>query len=130
MPAPLPRSPQEIQAAAKQYDLTPYRENYEELRVLKLEYEIAKKKYELFRDRLKARVGDADELTIDGQVVATHAINGAFNESRFAKEQPHIFQEFLVDRVVQVFDAEAFAATHPALYTGDAYRSRSLRFKS
>lgn len=130
MPAPLPRSRQEIQAAAKQYDLGPYRENFDELKLLKLEADIAARKYELFRNRLKDRVGDADELVIDGQVVATHAISGAFNQSRFAKEQSHIFQEFLVDRVVQVFDEEAFAATHPALHAGDAYRARSLRFKS
>lgn len=130
MPAPLPRSPQEIQAAAKQYDLTPYAENFDELKDLKLAYEFAKKKYELYRDRLKARVGDADELVINGQVVATHAINGAFNQSRFAKEQPHIYEEFLVDVTVKVFDEDAFAATHPALHAGDAYRARSLRFKS
>lgn len=125
----LPRSNREIQAAARQFDLTPFRENFEELKLLKLEMETAKKKYELYRDRLKARVGDADELVLDGQVVATHAISGAFNKAKFAKEQPHLFEQYLVEVPTLVFDEERFAETHPQLHLGDDYRARSLRFK-
>lgn len=125
----LPRSTREIQAAARQFDLAPYRENFEELKLLKLRMETAKKEYELYRDRLKARVGDADELVLDGQVVATHAISGAFNKAKFAKEQAHLFEQYLVEVPTMVFDEERFAEVHPHLYEGDDYRARSLRFK-
>lgn len=125
----LPRSPQEIQAACKQFDLGPFREHFDELRLLKLEADTAAKRYELYRNRLKARIGQADELILDGQLVATHAISGAFNKSRFEKEQPAIFEDYLVIREVQVFDEERFAKDHPHLYESDAYRARSLRFK-
>lgn len=125
----LPRSTREIQAAARQFDLAPYRENFEELKLLKLRMETAKKEYELYRDRLKARVGDADELILDGQVVATHAISGAFNKAKFAKEQAHLFEQYLVEVPTLVFDEERFAKVHPHLYEGDDYRARSLRFK-
>lgn len=125
----LPRSPQEIQATAKQFDLTSYADHFAELKLLKGKADIANKEYELYRDRLKARTGDADELLINGVLVATNAVNGAFQASRFIKEQPHIAEEFMVEQTVQVFDYEAFAKIHPGLAVGDAYRARTLRLK-
>lgn len=125
----LPRSPQEIQAAATQFDLTPFADNFEELKVLKLEADIAKKRYELFRDRLKARTGNADELLINGQLVATNAVNGAFQTSRFIKEQPHIAESYMAPVTRLEFDYESFAQEHPGLATSDAYRARTLRIK-
>lgn len=125
----LPRTTQEMLNDKDVFDLTPFRENFQEAQVLKIEFESAKKKWELYRDRLKARAGKASQLVLDGIVVATHAISGPFNKARFAKEQPHIYEQYLVEVTVLMFDEEAFAKDHPALYEGDEYRSRSLRFK-
>lgn len=125
----LPRSSKEILDEKDVFDLTPYRQNFEEAQVFKLEFETAKKKWELYRDRLKAKAGKASQLVIDGIVVATHAISGPFNVSRFAKEQPHLYEQYLVEVTTLVFDEEAFAKVHPSLYEGDDYRARSLRFK-
>lgn len=125
----LPRSPQEIQAQAKQFDLGPFRDHFYELQNLKIEMETAKKRYELYRDRLKARIDNADELVLDGIVVATHAVSGAFNKAKLQREQPHLYEPYLVTQPTQVFDEERFAADHPNLYSGDAFRARSLRFK-
>jgi hypothetical protein len=125
----LPRSAQEIQAEKVQFDLGPFRDNFYEAQNLKIEFESAKKKWELYRDRLKARAGSATELVLDGVVVATHAISGAFNVAKLRKEQPHIHDQYLVDVTVKVFDEEAFAKDHPHLYNGDEFRARALRFK-
>lgn len=125
----LPRSPQEIQATAKQFDLTSYADHFAELKLLKGKADLANKEYELYRDRLKARTGDADELLINGVLVATNAVNGAFQTTRFIKEQPHIAEEFMVETTVKVFDYDAFADKHPNLAVGDAYRARTLRLK-
>lgn len=125
----LPRTTQEALDERDQFDLAPFRDNFYEAQRLKIEFEASKKKWELYRDRLKARAGRASQLVLDGIVVATHAISGPFNQSRFAREQPHIYDQYLVEVTTKVFDEEAFAKDHPALYESDEYRARSLRFK-
>lgn len=125
----LPRSPQEIQASSKQFDLSPFRERFYQIQNEKAEYEVAKAKWERSRNRLKASVGQADELVLDGVVVATHAISGGFNAARLRDEQPDIYNDYLVEQTVQVFDEERFAKDHPGLYASDVFRARALRFK-
>lgn len=126
----LPKAPKELLDAKDTFDLGPFRENFEEAKELKLNYEHSKARWELFKNRLKARAGKASQLVLDGVVVATHAISGPFNTSKFAKEQPHIYEQYLVEVTHLVFDEEKFAADHPVLYAGDEYRARSLRFKN
>lgn len=125
----LPRSPQEIREDLITFDLAPYREEFYSFQEDKVKYEAAKRLWEIRRDRFKAMAGKANQFVLDGIVVATHAISGAFNKAKFAKEQPHIYEQFLVEVTIQVFDEDAFAAAHPNLYYGDDYRARALRFK-
>jgi len=125
----LPRTSKEIQEAAISFDLTAYKQEFYSFQEDKVRYEAAKKLFEIRRDRFKAMAGNADQFVIDGVVVATHAISGPFNVSRFAKEQPHLYEQFLVPVTQMVFDQDAFEAAHPHLFHGDDYRARSLRFK-
>jgi hypothetical protein len=111
------------------FDLTPFRQEFYEFQNDKLAYEMAKKKWELRRDRFKKMAGNANRFILDGIVVATHAISGAFNKAKLAKELPHIYEEFLVEQTVQVFDEAAFAEKYPMLYNSDDFRARALRFK-
>lgn len=124
----LPPTGAEIATAARQFDLIEYRENWEELRLLKENYDLAKRQYERYLGRLKAKIGNADELVLNGQVVATHAISGAFNESKFRDEQGALYQAYVKPRLIDAFDADEFREHNPGLY--EQYRSRSLRFKA
>lgn len=125
----LPRSPREIQEQNRQFDLNPFRERFYQIQNEKAEYEQAKARWERSRNRLKASVGQADELVLDGVVVATHAISGGFNSAKLRDEQPDIYQDYLVEVTTQVFDEDRFAKDHPGLYASDVYRARALRFK-
>lgn len=124
----LPPTAQEAVEAAKSFDLADYRENWEELTILKREYDLAKARYELYLKRLKAKAGNADQLVLDGQVVATHAISGAFNVAKFRQEQPARYDAYTKQELVEVFDFEEFAKHHPNVV--NEYRARSLRFKN
>ena len=125
----LPRTPQEIQEETVTFDLTPYADRFYEMQAEKVKFEASKRIWETSRDRFKSMAGKANQFMLNGVVVATHAISGPFNKSKFAKEQPHIYEQFLVEVTTLVFDEDAFAAAHPHLYYGDDYRARSLRFK-
>lgn len=125
----LPRTPKEIQEETVTFDLTPYAEQFYDMQQDKVKYESYKRIWETRRDRFKTMAGKANQFMLNGVVVATHAISGPFNKSKFAKEQPHIYEQFLVEVTTLVFDEDAFAAAHPNLYYGDDYRARSLRFK-
>lgn len=125
----LPRTSKEIQEETVTFDLTPYADRFHEMIKEKIEFEAKKRIWETSRDRFKAMAGRANQFMLNGVAVATHAISGPFNKSKFAKEQPHIYEQFLVEVTVKVFDEESFAAAHPHLYNGDEYRARSLRLK-
>lgn len=125
----LPRTAREIQEEAVTFDLAPYREEFYSFQEDKVKYEAAKKLWEMRRDRFKAMAGRANQFVLDGLVVATHAISGAFNKSKLEREQPHLYEKYLVKVEMEVFDEEAFAKDHPTLYHGDEYRARALRFK-
>ena len=125
----LPRTPAEIREELVTFDLAPYREEFYSFQEDKVKYEAAKRLWEIRRDRFKAMAGRANQFVLDGIVVATHAISGAFNKAKFAKDQPHIYEQFLVKVEVEIFDEEGFAAAHAKLYYGVDYRARALRFK-
>lgn len=125
----LPRTPQEIQNQVTQFNLEPFEEDFDKARQLKQEFEQAKARWELYKNRLKLRADRADELVLRGVVVATNAISGPFNVAKLRDTQPHLYEQYLVKQEVEVFDEDRFAAENPGLHTGDAFRSRSLRFK-
>jgi hypothetical protein len=119
-----PTAEQEAQRL-KQYDLTEYQQHWYELLILKQAFDDAKKKYERYRDRLVARIGeDTDQLTIGDKVVANYT-PGAFNKAKFLKEQPGIAAKYMKPVVVEEFDTDAFLKDHPVLHK--QYRTRSLR---
>ena len=120
----LPETPEQQERKLKQVDLTDYSQHWYELRVLKQRYDDAKKAYEKYRDRLGLRIGDADEIVINGNVVSNHT-PGAFNTAKFLKEQPGIAGKYMRPVVVEEFDKAKFEKENPGLYL--SYRTRSLR---
>lgn len=120
----LPETPAQEDQKLKQVDLSEFAQHWWELRALKRQMDDAVRAYEKYRDRLGQRIGDADQIVINGKVVANHT-PGAFNKSKFIKENPALAQRFMRDRMVEEFDTDTFAGENPGLYLD--YRTRSLR---
>lgn len=120
-------TPAQQAVTAKQFQLDEYRQSWYKLRALKDAYDSAKKAYETARDRLGIKIEGFDELTLDGEVVATHP-RGAFNKAKFIKENVNLADKYMVTVPTKVFDEDSFRAANPGLY--DDYRSRSLRIKN
>lgn len=129
MSSNLPKSDREIKEEAVSFDLTPFAEEFYAFQNDKADYDRAKSKWESRRDRFKQMAGKANQFVLNGVVVATHAISGPFNKSKLERDLPHLYEEFLVEQTVKVFDEAAFAAKYPSLYYGDDFRARALRFK-
>lgn len=110
----------------KKVDLTEYAQQWYEVRVLKAAADAATLAYETRRDKLKGFIGDADEVIIHGQVVATHP-RGAFNRAKFVKENPTLASQYMTRVSREEFDEERFASENPGLWL--AYKIRSLRAK-
>lgn len=92
-----------------------------------LKLHAAAKKYKIWKGRFKDIFGDSDVITIGGEIVATHSVGGAVNQSQLRADHPELFDRFTTITQTRTFDAELFAQTHPEL--ADQYRSRSLRIK-
>ena len=122
-------TPQEFQETEVVFDVTPFKEEFYSFQNDKAEYESAKSKWEQRKARFKTLAGNANRFVLDGVVVATHAISGAFNSKALERELPHMYEEFLVEQTVQVFDEQAFAKKYPGVYYGPQFRARALRFK-
>ena len=120
----LPETPEQERQKLKQVDLTEFSQHWFELRILKRDYDNAKKAYEKYRDRLGQRIGDADQIVVNGNVVANYT-PGAFNASKFIKENPVLAEKYMRKRLVEEFDTERFADENPGLHLD--YRTRSLR---
>lgn len=114
------------QPKPKQVDLSEYAQQWYEVRVLKKQMDAAKLEYETRRDKLKAFIGDADEIVINEKVVATHP-RGAFNKARFIKENPTLAAQYMTKVFVEQFDEAKFAEENPGLWL--AGKDRSLRAK-
>lgn len=111
----------DLPAGPKQFHLDPYRtqwERYLELRELN-------KEYERFHARFKELGDGYDEFVLDGQVVFSNSISGKFSTKWLATEHAAYHSAYMKDKVVKVFDEEAFKRDHPVLWTSG--RSRSLR---
>jgi hypothetical protein len=120
----LPATPAQEEQQLKQVDLSEFAQHWYELRVLKRQFDEAKTTYEKYRERLGLRIGDADQIVINGKVVANHT-PGAFNSSKFVKENPGVAEKYMRKRMVEEFDAERFAQENPGLHR--EYRTRALR---
>jgi hypothetical protein len=106
-----------------QFDLGPVREHW--IEYLRLREE--NKRFKAYHERFKQLADKHDELVLDGVVVFTNHISGAFSDKWLSGEHPHIHAAYLKDTVVKVFDEEAFKRDHETLWTSG--RSRSLREK-
>lgn len=113
----------ETEPKVKQFHLDDYAEHWARMQELK---DLAAE-YEVYKNRFKELAGDADELVLNGEVVATNTVSGKFQPSQLARELPHIHAAYMKDKVVRVFDEEAFKAHQPFMW--GQYRSRSLRHK-
>lgn len=114
----------EIPAGPSQFDLGPYREHW----LKYLELREANKQFVAYHERFKELADKHDELVLDGQVVFTNHISGKFSTKWLATEHPAIHAAYLKDKVVKVFDEEAFKRDQETLWMSG--RSRSLREKN
>jgi hypothetical protein len=106
---------------ASQFDLGPYREHWD--RYLELRQQA--KEFEVYHARFRELADRYDELVLDGKVVFTNHISGAFSEKWLKSEHPALHAAYTREKVVRVLDKEAFERDHPTLYTSG--RSRALR---
>lgn len=117
------------QAEAKKFDFGDHGDGalaaYQEWVAAKRNEAAAKRKEKQARERLDAILGDATEIFLAGKQILQYDNDGAFNETRFVNEMPHIASLYIRWEATKVFDREAFEADNPTLYT--AYRSRTLR---
>ena len=78
-----------------------------------------------FKHLLPGVVGNASQLMMGDEPVATFRRDAQLSKSRLEKEQPHIIAKYTRMKWVEVFDKDAFQKEEPALY--EAYRGRSFR---
>ena len=121
----LPETPAQESKKLKQVDLSEHSQHWQELRILKRDMDAAVKAYEKYRDRLGLKIGNADQIVINGNVVANYT-PGAFNAAKFVKENPVLAEKYTRPRLVDQFDSVRFAEENPGLHL--EYRTRSLRF--
>lgn len=84
----------------------------------------AKTDHEALKNRVRAQLGDAEELVCDGRAVFTWKHTEKFAAARFAKAHPEKATAYL--KPVTVVDTERLAAEEPDLYR--EFCSRELRF--
>jgi hypothetical protein len=111
----------EVPPKVKQFDLGPYREHW----VKMLDLEEAAKEHKAYKERFKELAADADEFVLDGEVVASNRIAGAFQPSQLKADLPHMYNAYLKDKVVKEFDEPTFKEHNPEMW--NRFRSRSLR---
>jgi hypothetical protein len=85
-------------------------------------------KYKKWHARMKEIFGEYDEITIGGNLIATHTVGGAVNQAQLRADHPEIYAAYQDPQTVLVFNTELFEQQRPDL--ADAYRSRSLRIKN
>lgn len=125
--AQLPRTGKEVRRAAQQFDISRHRNSWNEMVDIKRRIAELENEYAVYAERFKALIGEADEIVLDGEIVATHAVSSKFKTREFRNNYPDLAEEFTVQRLVETIDEEALREKHPWLF--QASRSRSLRFK-
>jgi predicted phage-related endonuclease len=84
----------------------------------------AKKDHEALKNKVRARLGDAEELACGGRALFTWKHTTRFAAARFAEAHPDKAKQYR--RQAMVLDTERLAAEEPDLYR--KFCSRELRF--
>lgn len=89
--------------------------------------EILLKEKSKLEAQLREAVGDNEQATIMGEVVVTNAPVNKLRAKELEKRNPGLYKQYLVPRLVDVFNVEAFQSEHPNLYS--QFQSRQFLFK-
>ena len=84
----------------------------------------AKADHEALKNRVRALLGDAEELTCSGRTVFTWKHTSKFSAAKFAEAHPELAKKYR--KPATVLDPDRLAADEPELYR--AFCSRELRF--
>lgn len=79
------------------------------------------------KNRVRALIGDREQLMCGDAVVATWKNTGQFAAKRFVEQQPELAAAYTSPVTVDQLDTGALAEDHPDLYR--RYRARRLEFK-
>jgi putative phage-type endonuclease len=82
---------------------------------------------EALKNRVRALIGDAEQLMCGDAIVATWRNTGQFSEKRFREQQPDLAARYTRPVTADQLDTAALAADHPDLYR--RCRARRLDFK-
>lgn len=92
------------------------------------DYLAAKQIVEQYGPRFKELFDEADEVVMDGRVVATNKVDTKFSVAKFKSDHPHLADQYTRQELKEVFDEEKFKRLNTTLW--QAYRGRSLRLKA
>lgn len=88
---------------------------------------ILAKEAEKLEAKLRQAVGDSHEATIMGEVVITNRPINRLRAKELEKHNPDLYKQYLVPKVVEVFNSEAFQAENPNIYA--QFQSRQFLLK-
>lgn len=83
--------------------------------------------HEALKNRVRALIGDAEQLMCGNAVIATWRHTGKFSEKRFRVENPDLADQYTRPVTSVQLDTDALATDHPDLYR--SCRARRLDFK-
>ncbi|ANZ35324.1 hypothetical protein BBK82_03715 [Lentzea guizhouensis] len=86
----------------------------------------AKRDHNTLKNRVRRRLGEAEELRCGDKVLATWKPTRKFKYAEFAKEQPELAAKYRITTTVETTDVDRLAVEQPDIYA--AYRSRVLQF--
>ncbi len=87
----------------------------------------AKADSEALKNRVRALIGDGEQLMCGDAVVATWRHTVPFSEKRFREDHPDLAGQYTRPVTADQLDVDTLAADHPDLYR--CYRARRLDFK-
>lgn len=109
----------------KVFRLDRFEAQWAEIKRLHREATAAKKRLDEYKGLLKEVAGEAKEFTIKGHTVAT-LVPGQLNKSQLAQEQPDLVDEYTELVTKKQFNQERFAKELPEVF--ERYRVQRLVF--
>lgn len=88
-------------------------------------FEELKAEVEKLRASLEEEIGDAEVALIMDEPVITYQYINKLKTGELKKDNETLYNQFVVQKVVDVFDPDLFKAKHPNLYR--RYQSRVFR---
>jgi hypothetical protein len=79
---------------------------------------------ERLKDKLRQEMGDAFAATVNGVKVYTNRPKNQYALAALMRDYPDLTQHYMVTRVVEALDVEAFGDSHPKIL--EQYHSRAL----